>query len=236
MGAKIPVLNGGAYQFYDDDAVPGSATELVARTTPLGIIATNTNFRLRVSINETGSANARNSAFQLAQRVNNGLWLVTGDVKPCVAGATSYIAPSAQDELDFPALDTATATQIITTGTFTPGYMLSTTITNNPSVTVSKNSSIEYEFCVILDNTNYVGKGGTDLYEEGDIIYLQLIYADGSSLDSYSNIPSLTVGPYTEPPLGYSNLSVGSSQVTNLHIGATPAQQVFVGSTQVFQA
>jgi len=132
--------------------------------------------RVRFAIYEVNGETARKSEFSIIQRVNGGAWSIPAQVDvPLMFFDSTFITGA-------PA-----TTQQISSGGFTAGQLYDAGSVS-AEVTIEGNTSIEFEMCMALDETQLDVS-----YTWGDYVELGIIYFDGTSMDEYLFLAGINV-------------------------------------------
>lgn len=183
--AVTPTINIGnpasisisAFQFYNDDAIPNSATSAAAQDTALTLPYTDKVLQLRVRIQNTDAvtAVATNTVYKLQQRVNAGAWGAP------VVGLSANLSPS------FP-VSSARLTSPAGTGTFQAGNAIENTDTITGVVALPAGNHSEAVWILNFVAASYTG---------GELIEFRVLrgLAGSESADfvTYAVTPSITV-------------------------------------------
>ena len=216
MGAASPFLVASHFRLRADDGGETNATWLKQLDEQWSEVAKpGAQFRMRLSIEETGGANARRAAFTTIQRVNGGAWLIGAEPAPFKLFESPNIP-----------VGEVPTTQQITLTAFTAGFVYDTSTTAS-TVTITKGASVEYELCLELNSATY-----GSVYTEGDTVDIAMAYDDGSLLDNYLVLPSFTIGA---APAGFSDLYLNGVNVLEFTRDGNQVDEIYLGPTQVFK-
>ena len=179
--APDPAFDQDAYRFRNDDGSETTATWKAALNTPVTGQALDTNFRLRIAFEETAGGNPPALDFAIAYRRKPsggafGSWIQVED-----AGIGTHIELAASPNFT----DGTTTRQIWGSATgFVAGRIMEAY--TNLTADLGALGTTEYEFNMKAVSANGAANG--DEYE------FRIITTSSGAIDSYTNMPSLTVG------------------------------------------
>lgn len=173
---QSPAFEQTDYRGRNDDGGESGATWKAATNTSYEVNpAKSTNHRVRFAVAEVNGAKDNNRQFQLQYSKNGGAWTNVGT-------STSNVQAASSSNVS----DGTQTTQQITTNTFAGGELAvgDALAGDNTAIDFAGGDTAEVEYSIEIIDADVA---------QADVIDLRVIFGDGTTLSTYTNVASITV-------------------------------------------